>query len=162
MKYMLITTRNVIKTEIITEIFDTKEEAYNKMKTALYNRLKMDGDEKFITILEDGAELSNAILNENDAYIFQNFGDTSHHWKIVEISSISNDDIKNAIKREREKTIDELANRVKTQLEVWYDTNYKLGSTGRGDDESWGKSKAYKNAIDLINEIAKQIKESVL
>ena len=46
MKYILITVRNILKVEIITEVCDTKEEAYNKMKTALYNRLKMDGDEK--------------------------------------------------------------------------------------------------------------------
>ena len=64
---------------------DTKEEAYNKMKTALYNRLKMDGDEKNIDLLADGVEFSNAILNENDAYIYQNFGETYHHWKIIEV-----------------------------------------------------------------------------
>ena len=85
MKYILITVRNILKVEIITEICDTKEEAYNKMKTALYNRLKMDGDEKNIDLLADGIEFSNAILNENDAYIYQNFGETYHHWKIIEV-----------------------------------------------------------------------------
>lgn len=85
MKYILITVKNILKTEIITEVCNTKEEAYNKMKKALYERLKVDGDEKYITILEDGGELSNAILNKNDAYIFQNFGETSHHWKIIEV-----------------------------------------------------------------------------
>lgn len=85
MKYILITVRNILKVEIITEVCDTKEEAYNKMKTALYNRLKMDGDEKYISMLEEGIELSNAILNENDAYIYQDFGKTFHHWKIVEV-----------------------------------------------------------------------------
>ena len=85
MKYILITVRNILKVEIITEVCDTKEEAYNKMKTALYNRLKMDGDENLIDILANGLEFSNTVLNENDAYIYQNFGETYHHWKIVEV-----------------------------------------------------------------------------
>ena len=45
----------------------------------------MDGDEKNIDLLADGVEFSNAILNENDAYIYQNFGETYHHWKIIEV-----------------------------------------------------------------------------
>ena len=85
MKYILITVRNILKVEIITEVCDTKEEAYNKMKTALYNRLKMDGDEKNIDLLTDGVEFSNAVFNENDAYIYQNFGETYHYWKIIEV-----------------------------------------------------------------------------
>ena len=85
MKYILITVRNIFKVEIITEVCDTKEEAYNKMKTALYNRLKMDGDENLIDLLANGLKFSNAVLNENDAYIYQNFGETYHHWKIVEV-----------------------------------------------------------------------------
>lgn len=85
MKYILITVRNIFKVEIITEVCDTKEEAYNKMKTALYNRLKMDGDENLIDLLANGLEFSNTVLNENDAYIYQNFGETYHHWKIVEV-----------------------------------------------------------------------------
>ena len=85
MKYMLITVRNILKIEITTEVCNTKEEAYNKMKTALYNRLKMDGDENLIDLLADGLEFSNTVLNETDAYIYQNFGETYHHWKIVEV-----------------------------------------------------------------------------
>ena len=85
MKYILITVRNILKIEITTEVCNTKEEAYNKMKTALYNRLKMDGDENLIDLLADGLEFSNTVLNENDAYIYQNFGETYHHWKIVEV-----------------------------------------------------------------------------
>ena len=85
MKYILITVRNILKMEIITEICDTKEEAYNKMKTALYNRLKMDGDENLIDLLANGLKFSNTVLNENDAYIYQNFGETYHHWKIIEV-----------------------------------------------------------------------------
>lgn len=85
MKCMLITVRNILKLEILTTICDTKEEAYSKMKTALCDRLKMDGDEKYISMLEDGVELSNAMLNKNEAYIHQDFGETSHHWKIVEL-----------------------------------------------------------------------------
>ena len=85
MKYMLITVRNILKIEITTEVCNTKEEAYNKMKTALYNRLKMDGAENLIDLLADGLEFSNTVLNENDAYIYQNFGETYHHWKIVEV-----------------------------------------------------------------------------
>ena len=85
MKYILITVRNILKVEIITEVCDTREEAYSKMKTALYNRLKMDGDENLIDLLANGLKFSNAILNENDAYIYQNFGETYHHWKIIEV-----------------------------------------------------------------------------
>ena len=70
MKYILITVRNIFKVEIITEVCDTKEEAYNKMKTALYNRLKMDGGENLIDLLANGLEFSNTVLNENDAYIY--------------------------------------------------------------------------------------------
>ena len=83
--YMLITVRKIVCVEIITELFQTKEEAYRKMKSELCRRLEMDGDEDKMSLLEDGIELSNAILNENDAYIYQDFGDVFHHWKIIEI-----------------------------------------------------------------------------
>lgn len=46
MKYMLITVRNIFHVEIITKIYGSKEDAVNQMKTELYNRLKIDGDEK--------------------------------------------------------------------------------------------------------------------
>lgn len=85
LKYVLITVRNILKLEIKTEIFKTKEAAFNAMKTELYNRLKMDGAENYMNILEDGIELSNAKLNENDAYIYQDCAETYHHWKIIEV-----------------------------------------------------------------------------
>lgn len=53
------------------------------MKSELFNRLKMDNGEKWIGLLEEGVELSNAILNKDSAYIYQ--GQTYHHWKIIEI-----------------------------------------------------------------------------
>lgn len=68
MKYMLITVKNILKLEIITEKFETKNEAYKKMKSELYTRLKIDNDENYMKLLENGMELSNAALNENDAY----------------------------------------------------------------------------------------------
>lgn len=83
-KYVLITVRKILKVEIIAEIYETYEAAFNAMKTALYNRLKIDDDEKYMDMLEDGIELSNAILNKNDACIYQDFAQTYHHWKIIE------------------------------------------------------------------------------
>lgn len=85
MRYMLITVRNIFHVEIITKIYGSKEDAVNQMKTELYNRLKIDGDEKKMEFLESGIELSNAVLHENDAYIYQDFGNTFHHWEIVEV-----------------------------------------------------------------------------
>lgn len=85
MKHVLITVKNILKMEILTEICDTKEEAYGKMKDALLKRLKMDGDEDFMPLLKNGVEFSNVVLHETDAYIFQDTGKTSHHWKIIEV-----------------------------------------------------------------------------
>lgn len=87
MKYVLITARNILKMEILTEIFQTQQEAYNTMKTALYNRIKMDENnaDQYMEMLADGIEFSNMILKENNAYIYQDFGETYHHWKIIEV-----------------------------------------------------------------------------
>lgn len=89
MKYILITVRKIFILEIITESCETKEEAVKKMKAALLARIKMDGSEKEaekeMELLEDGIEFSNAILKENEAYIYQDCGEVFHHWKIVEI-----------------------------------------------------------------------------
>lgn len=83
--YMLITVRKVLKEEIITEKFSTRQEAYDKMKSELLDRLKIDGDDKCMVMLENGFELSNVFLKENEARIIQDYGESSHHWKIVEI-----------------------------------------------------------------------------
>ena len=56
----------------------------------------------------------------------------------------------------RAKAIDEFAERLKNQFENWSDTNYILGQ--RGDDEAWGKSKAYDSAVTLVDEIAEEMK----
>ncbi len=87
MKYILITVRNILKVEILTEIFQTKNDAYKAMKTALYNRVKMDEKnvDQYMEMLEDGIEFSNMILKENSAYIYQDFGKTYHYWKIIEV-----------------------------------------------------------------------------
>lgn len=57
------------------------------MKTALYNRIKMDENntDQYMEMLEDGIEFSNMILKENSAYIYQDFGETYHYWKIIEV-----------------------------------------------------------------------------
>ena len=73
MKFLLITVKKIVKVEILTEPFLTKEEAFNKMRNELIERLKKDGDEKYISLLDDGA------------YIYQDYGQIYHHWKIVEI-----------------------------------------------------------------------------
>lgn len=85
MKFLLITVKKIVKVEILTEPFLTKEEAFNKMRDELIERLKKDGDEKYISLLDDGVELSNAILCDDGAYIYQDYGQIYHHWKIVEI-----------------------------------------------------------------------------
>lgn len=85
MKHVLITVKNVFKIEILTEICDTREEAYGKMKEALRKRLIMDGADDIMPALEEGIEFSNAVLHESDAYIFQGFDTISHHWKIIEV-----------------------------------------------------------------------------
>ena len=82
---MLITVRKVLKEEIITEKFSTRQEAYDKMKSELLDRMKIDGDDKFMVMLENGFELSNVFLKENEARIIQDYGESSHHWKIVKI-----------------------------------------------------------------------------
>lgn len=82
MKYILISVNNIISVNINTEIFKTKEDAFNKMKFELSQKLN---NKEHMQLLENGIELSNAILNENNAYLYTNLGKSYWHWKIVKV-----------------------------------------------------------------------------
>lgn len=84
MRYMLITVRDWHRVNITTEICETKELAYARMKSALAKALE-DKDNTYINLLESGVELSNGGLCEDSAWAVMEYGDDKYNWKIVEV-----------------------------------------------------------------------------
>lgn len=86
-KYLLIKVSQVglFHTRISTSICHTPEEAYQTMKQDFCKELDIEGADNYITRMEEGIQFSNMTLTNKTANLYLDCGNTSCHWKIIEI-----------------------------------------------------------------------------